>query len=427
MNAFRGKREAGSGKRDRGAKGSSSLGRSLRRYLVPLLAFPAFLLPLPASRLQAQDPRIRAQRDTLDRIRQERAELERRAQELQTTVHDLNEEVANLDQRAAATARLVQALDAQLNSITRAVDSTSSKVSHTEQELAQKKAALHGRLVAIYKRGPLYSTEAMLSARTFGELIARYKYLHLLAMHDRALVSRVEVLRNQASQEHASLVSLQTSLEDNRSDKVKEENRLRTLEHEREANLANTKQQFKQTSDRLERLRQTELQLTNAIASLDADRRRTESARPTASRPSSAIKTTDYGRLDWPVEGALVYTYGKAQTSSNTTIRWDGIGIRAAVGTAVRVVAPGRVVSVGQLGTYGLTVIVDHGGGDYSIYGSLARADVRPQQAVGKGELLGTVGISDPDIPPHLHFEIRHGTDGRPVAINPGRWLKDRP
>ncbi len=387
----------------------------------------AFLVVASAAHAQTQDPRIRAQRDTLDRIRQERAELERRATELQTTVHDLNDEVTNLDQRAAATARLVQALDTQLSTITRAVDSTSSKATHAEQELAEKKTALQGRLVAIYKRGPLYSTEAMLSARTFGELIARYKYLHLLAMHDRALVARVEDLRNQVALDHANLVALQSSLEDSRSDKMKEENRLRGLEHEREASLANTRQQFKQTSDRLERLRQTELQLTNAIASLDADRRRTESARPTTARPGSAIKTNDYGRLDWPVDGALVYTFGKAQTASNTTIRWDGIGIRAPVGTPVRAVAPGRVVSVGQLGTYGLTVIVDHGGGDYSIYGSLARTDVRPQQTVAKGDGIGAVGISDPDIPPHLHFEIRHGTDGRPIAIDPTRWLKDRP
>ena len=375
----------------------------------------------------AQDPRIRAQRDTLDKIRQERAELERRATELQTTVHDLNEEVTNLDQRAAATARLVQALDVQLSTITRAVDSTSSRVTRAEQELSHKKVSLHERLVAIYKRGPLYSTEAMLSARTFGELIARYKYLHLLAVHDRALVSRVEDLRNQVARDHANLVALQSTLADSRSDKVKEENRLLALEHEREASLANTRQQIKQTSDRLERLRQTELQLTNAIASLDADRRRMESARPTTARPGSTIHTSDYGRLDWPVTGPLIYTFGKVQTASNTTIRWDGIGIRAQVGTAVHAVAPGRVVSVGQLGTYGLTIIVDHGGGDYSIYGSLSRTDVRPQQTVNKGDVIGTAGISDPDIPPHLHFEIRHGTDGRPVAIDPAKWLKDRP
>ncbi len=74
-----------------------------------------------------------------------------------------------------------------------------------------------------------------------------------------------------------------------------------------------------------------------------------------------------------------------------------------------------------QLGTYGLTVIVDHGGGDYSIYGSLSRADVAEQQLVAKGQVIGDVGISDPDLPPHLHFEIRHGGP----AVDPAAWLRD--
>jgi murein hydrolase activator len=389
--------------------------------------FPIALLVVPSSFVRAQDARLRAQRDTLEQIRQERAELERRAQELQTTVHDLSEEVANIDRRVDATARIVKALDTQLATITSAVDSTSKKANRAESELAAKKAALHDRLVSIYKRGPLYSTEAMLSARSFGELVARYKYLHLLAVHDQALVSRVGELRDQVRREHANLVVLRSSLEDNRSDKVREENALRALEREREASLANTRAQVRQTAERLELLRQTEAQLTNAIASFDAERRRVESARPAAVRTGSSIKTTDYGRLDWPVDGALIYTYGKAQTSSNTTIRWDGIGIRAVIGTGVRAIAPGRVVSVGQLGTYGLTVIVDHGGGDYTIYGSLGRAMVAAQQTVIKGDVIGTVGVSDPDQPPHLHFEIRHGTDGRPVAVDPTRWLKDHP
>ena len=68
----------------------------------------------------------------------------------------------------------------------------------------------------------------------------------------------------------------------------------------------------------------------------------------------------------------------------------------------------------------GTTIIVEHGGGDYSIYGSLARADVRLHETVTKGEQLGTVGISDPDLPPHLHFEIRHGGP----AVDPASWLR---
>ena len=411
--------EAGSGKRQAG-RGDRFAWRVILR-----LVLLASLLPLAASR--AQDARIRAQRDTLERIRREREELERRAAELQNTVHDLNEEVTNLDRRADATARIVQTLDLQLASISTEVNSASAKVSVTERELARKKDALRRRLIDIYKRGPLFTTEAMLSAHSFGELVARYKYLHLLALRDRSLVGRVEQLRNEIRQDRDRLLTLQNALEENRSDKQREEERLRALERERAVSLAQTKREVKQAEARLERIKASETQLTNEIASLDAARRRTETARPNTVRTGSTIKTSDYGKLDWPVDGSLVYTFGKAQTSSNTTIRWNGVGIRAGVGTSVRSVADGRVVSVGQLGTYGLTVIIDHGGGDYSIYGSLNRSDVRQQQTVTKGQVIGGVGISDPDLPPHLHFEIRHGgADGRPSSVDPATWLRDQ-
>jgi septal ring factor EnvC (AmiA/AmiB activator) len=260
----------------------------------------------------------------------------------------------------------------------------------------------------------------MLSAQSFGELVARYKYLHLLALRDRGLVHRVEQLRNQVRVERNRLVQLQGALEDSRNDRRVEEENLRYLERERGASLVTAERVAQQGEQKLARLRRTEMQLSGTIASFEAERRRSEAARPITARPLSSITSTDYGRLEWPVDGPLVYTYGKAQTANNTTIRWNGVGIRSPVGTAVRSVAGGKVVSVGQLGTYGLTVIIEHGGGDYSIYGSLARADVRMHQLVTKGQDIGTVGISDPDLPPHLHFEIRHGGP----AVDPASWLR---
>lgn len=393
-----------------------------RRALALIAVLVALQVPASTLRAQDQSASLRAQRDTLLRLRREREVLERRAVELQNTVHDLDEEVTNLDRRAEATAHLVAALDAQLSAINNEVSAASNKVAAAERELGTKRGALHRRLVEIYKRGPLYTTQAMLSAHSFGELVARYKYLHLLALHDRALVGRVEQLRDQIKREHNRLLALQNALEQNRADKQQEEEHLRALERQRQGSLARTKQEARQTEDRLARIKATEAQLSNAIASFEADRRRAEIARPTAPRVVSTIKTSDYGRLDWPVDGALVYTYGKAQTAANTTIRWNGVGIRAGVGTSVRSVAPGKVVSVRQLGTYGLTVIIDHGGGDYSIYGSLARADVRESQTVSKGQVIGAVGISDPDLPPHLHFEIRHGGP----AVDPATWLRQQ-
>jgi septal ring factor EnvC (AmiA/AmiB activator) len=397
---------------------------ALRRLSVALS-----VVVLGASPVFAQDQgsRLRAQQDTLARLRREREQLERRSADLQSTVHDLSEEVSNLNQRAEATARIVKALDSQLEMINGEVVSATRDVSITRRDLAQKQTALHDRLVDIYKRGPLFTTQVLLSARSFGELIARYKYLHLLTLHDRALVHRVDQLHQQVRKDQDRLVALQSALEGNRDDKAHEEAQLRELEQDRGASLARTQREVQLTEARLAKIRATESQLTNTITLFDTERRRVEAARPTVARAASSIKTSDYGRLDWPVEGPLVYTFGKAQTASNTTIRWNGVGIKANVGTTVTAVAGGRVVSVGQLGTYGLTVIIDHGGGDYSIYGSLSRADVRREQQVTKGQQIGGVGISDPDYPPHLHFEIRHGgPDGRPASVDPATWLRDQ-
>lgn len=389
--------------------------------LAPIAFLVAVAVACPLSSAHGQD-RIRQQRSELDRIRQERADLERQMRNLQSTAHDLREEVGLLDRRADATARLVLTLDRQLLSIAAEVTDATNNMVRAEAELAQKKVTLQRRLVDIYKRGPLYSAEALLSATSFGELVARYKYLHMLALRDRALVRRVEQLRNQVALERDRLVVLQRGLRDSREERQLEEGRLRALEQQQRQQLSRVRQETKQTQNKIARMRLSETQLSNTIASLELARRRAVANRPAAPRATSSIRTSDYGALDWPVNGQLLYTFGRAVQANNTTIRWNGVGIRAAVGTAVANVATGRVVSVRQLGTYGLTVIVEHGGGDYSIYGSLARSDVKEGQAVNKGQILGGVGMSDPELPPHLHFEVRRGGP----AVDPAIWLRRR-
>lgn len=390
------------------------------RMWVPVL----LLTVLSAATAHAQvDSRIRQRREELERIRQERAELERQMKQLQTTAHDLTAEVSNLDRRAEATAKLITTLDLQLVAISADVTEATNNVRRAEAELAQKRASLRRRLVDIYKRGPTYTPQALLSATSFGELVTRYKYLHLLALRDRSLVQRVEQLRNQVGRERDRLMSLQRGLSESRQERQQEAQRLETLEQEQREQLARVQREARRTQDRIARMKQSEQQLSNTLASLDAERRRAVANRPAAARATSSIRTSDYGNLDWPVQGPLVYTFGRAVQANNTAIRWNGVGIRADVGTVVKSVAAGRVVTVRQVGTYGLTVIVEHGGGDYSIYGSLVRASVNEGDAVTKGQAIGGVGISDPELPPHLHFEIRHG---RGEAIDPATWLRRR-
>jgi murein hydrolase activator len=402
--------------------------RAPRRFAVAAVVVALALAGAPrAARAQQQsqtDRKLRAQRDTLEQIRRERAQLEQRMRELQTSAHDLDEEVTNLDRRADATARLVGALDRQLVTINTDVSEATGSVVRTEDDLASQRAVLQNRLVDIYKRGPLFTFEVMLSAQSFGDLVARYKYLHLLALRDRALVNHVVELRNRVTQERNRLVTLQNAVAQNRRDKQDEEANLRTLERQRQRNLAGVQRQVRQTEQRLADVRRTEGQLTSTIAALEEARKRAAAASPNAAPTRSSVTTADLGKLDWPVQGGLLYPFGRQVQSNNTTIRWNGIGIAAPEGTPVHVVAAGEVVSVGKLGLYGLTVIVDHGGGDYSIYGSLQSAAVKVHEHVSRDQIIGAVGVSDPDFPPHLHFEVRR--DGGRETVDPATWLRHR-
>lgn len=396
------------------------------RLLTGCLLAVALLVPGRATAQRSADATMRRQQSELDGLRRERAALERRMTELRGTVHDLSEEVRVLDRQADATARLVRALENQLAFITVEVDSASKDVEQAEHELIVKRATLRRRVRDIYKRGPTYQVQAMLSAQSFGELVARYKYLHALAEHDRALVQRVEVLRNNVAQARDRLIRLQRQVEQSRADKLQEEERLRTLEEQRKASLAEARRLTARTEARLEQLRKDEQRMSRLIAAaIEAEKRRTAAApraRGTAPTTRSSISTSDFGRLAWPVEGRFVYDFGRERKANNTAVRWNGVGIAAAPGTPVRSVADGTVLEVARFGTYGQTVIVEHGGGDYSVYGSLGRAAVTKGAKVKRGETIGTVGMSDPDLGPHLHFEIRRGGP----AVDPKQWLRSR-
>ncbi len=368
---------------------------------------------------QTTDARLRAQREELERVRREREELQRRMAGLQRTAHNLTDEVQLLTRQREATRRVVQSLDRQLVAITEEVKTTTTSLVRAEDEAAVKHAVLRKRVADIYKRGPLFTAEVLLSAQSFGDLIARYKYLHLLAQRDRALVRRVDDLQRRIRDNRAQLVRLQGDVRQNMDDKADEERRIAGLQERERLALRNVQADTRRTRQRLDELARTATRLTSVIETFEAERRRT-AARSGATRAPSTIRTTDLGQLDWPVQGNILYNFGRVVNPNNTTTRWNGIGIAAADGTAVKSVSSGTVVLADVMGTYGNTVIVEHGGGDYSVYGSLRRMNVAKGARVTKGQVIGTVGATDPSFPPHLHFEIRRGGP----AVNPLTWLR---
>lgn len=396
------------------------IGRLVVRAVLILSVFTTATLSAQGTGASTAEQRLREQQQELDKLRSERTDLESRMQQLQRSARSLADEVKNLEAQRTTTVRLVNALDRQLETITKEVNIASTGLASAEQEIVEKRQALQRRMVEIYKRGQLYDVEALLSAQSFAALVGRYKYLHDLAVFDRQVVTRVESLRNKIVTQRELLVRLQEDVARNRREKDREAIRLKSLESARQRNLTVVQRNTTQTRARLTQIARDEAKVAGIIATLETARRRAEMSPNAAPAVASTIKTSDLGRLDWPVEGDILYSFGRVVNPNNTTTRWNGLGIGANLGAGVRSIAAGEVVLAENVGTYGPTVIIQHGGGDYTVYGSLGRIDVRKGQNVTKGQVIGTVGAADPDLPPHLHLEIR--PKGR--AVDPLDWLR---
>jgi murein hydrolase activator len=387
-----------------------------------MLLLDAVLL---ASSLLGQRPTLEQQmRDNqqrLESIRRERSEAQQQLERLRAQAHSLADELTNLEHQRETTNRIVNELDRQVLELSGSIDQTTADLLLAQDALAEKRAVLQRRLVDIYKRGPLYTFQVLLAAESFGDLLSRYKYLYLVSRQDRQLTNEMNRLRDRIAQERRGLVEARDALERRRSERSDELQHYLDLARERERRLRDTRRNVERVQEKLSEADAEERRVSTVIAGLERARREAEARgeAPTI----GAITSASLGSLDWPVKGRLVYQFGPTAGPDNTRITWHGIGIAATEGTPVKAVAPGTVALVGPLGTYLMTVIVDHGGGFYTVYATLDDATVTKGERVARDQVIGHVGGGSTDQGAHLHFEIRGPGQ---IALDPLNWLKSR-
>lgn len=412
--------------------------RSSAWQLALLVLLHLFLLP-PAGAAQ-QTPTDREIADSqrrLEQIRRERAQMRQEMQRIRARVHDISSELRNLDRQVGASANLLNELDFQLDAHQAQITRNTRELLTTQDRLAERRAILHRRLRDIYKRGPLHSTEVLLTASSFSDLLNRYKYLFLAARRDRALVAEVTRLETQLTSRERALRRNLSDLQRLLEEKASEHSELEALEEQQKRALNSARSSERSTSERIQQLTRDEQRLSQLIVTLE--RRRREAARlaeerrraappgtPAPRAPASAgtgFTTADLGRFGWPVEGRVLYRFGRVTQPNGTVLRFNGIGIGAAAGTRVQAIEAGTVMMAGPFEGYGPTVVLSHGGGYYSLYLYLRNISVREGDEVARSQQIGTVGGEGSPEGAHIEFQIR-APGGE--AVDPLVWLQRR-
>ncbi|HET6230390.1 MAG TPA: peptidoglycan DD-metalloendopeptidase family protein [Longimicrobiaceae bacterium] len=378
----------------------------------------------------------------LQEIREERAQLREELQQIRGQVHDASAEVAIIRRQVGASASVINELGIQLAAKQAQIDSTTRELIATQDRLAERRALLQRRLRDIYKRGPLQAVQVLLAAESFADFLNRYKYLTLVARHDHNLVREVDQLRYQLTLRDTELKRALSDIEYLRNEREQEHAQLQGLAQDHVGNLNDLRLTERSTVQHAQELAADERRLTSLISTLERRRvdgeraaaaaRARVAASPTAppavraaaAAPppvASSLTPSDVGNLGWPVGGRVLYRFGRAPQTNGTVLRYNGVGIAAPAGTAVRAVESGTVVMAGAFEGYGPTVVVSHGGGYYSLYLYLRDVSVRQGVQVARGQVVGSVGGASTPQGSHIEFQIR-SPGGQ--AVDPLTWLR---
>lgn len=140
-------------------------------------------------------------------------------------------------------------------------------------------------------------------------------------------------------------------------------------------------------------------------------------------RPKPKAEPKDSPDYTSPLAGAAIGTAYGVSGSSWSSGYHTGVDFPVSVGTGVRSVADGEVVSAGWAGAYGYEVVIRHRDGRYSQYAHLSAITVSAGRPVNAGQRVGRSGSTGNSTGPHLHFEVRTGP-GYGSDVDPLRYLR---
>ncbi|HUW23616.1 MAG TPA: M23 family metallopeptidase [bacterium] len=126
----------------------------------------------------------------------------------------------------------------------------------------------------------------------------------------------------------------------------------------------------------------------------------------------------------WPTFGRVTSSYGWRRHPLTQRREFHyAIDIANLKGTPVRATADGRVIVAGWQGTYGRSVMIDHGQGFSTRYAHNSTVLVKPGERVKRGQIVALSGDTGSVTASHVHYEVWY--QGKPV--NPLLYVKSKP
>jgi septal ring factor EnvC (AmiA/AmiB activator) len=300
---------------------------------------------------------------------------------------------------------------------------TESKIAQVEAEitvnrsnLEKQREWLKRKLRAIQRYGRDADTVMLLlNADDIVQLSKTTKYLQYIAVYENKLMNNYKENIEGLNRKERQLVSLKTDLIRNRQKVQDEEESLAKKKKSRETLLTSVKREEASYKKMLRELQAASEKLLDII-------RESEKAAKDDKFEGKGLSKLK-GKLPWPVDGKVVVQYGSQRDPQfNTPIFRSGTYIQSGSDSVAKAVYGGKVVFAEWFKGYGQLVILNHGDGYHTLYGSLSEIFASVGDIIKDKQIIGRVGNSGIVNSPGVYFELRY--KGKP--LDPLQWLRRR-
>ncbi len=356
--------------------------------------------------------------DEYRKIQKEISRQKKKIEEIKHHESSILLEIENVNKQIKQAEEQLKKYKNRLNETELKISKLESEINNHIRNLQKHKEWLKRKLVAIHRYGNYSDTlMLLLNSEDISQLIRTGKYLQYLSVYEHNLIENYKNSLQELSEKEKRLYALKKELENNQKKVKSEEENLTEKRNQKESMLATVRKQHDSHKRVLKELQDA----SNRILEIIRESERQEKGKEYIPEGVGFAKLK--GKLPWPVEGKVALPYGSQKDPQfNTPIFRSGAFIQSASDVYAKAVYTGKVVFAEWFKGYGQLVIVNHGDGYHTLYGSLSEIFIKVGDIIKSKQAIGRIGMSGLMNSPGLYFELRY--KGKP--LDPLQWLQRR-
>ena len=387
-----------------------------------------FLLSLLSAQSDDRDynEELRYQNNAINSLKTEIRQLRSKIKTAESRERTATNRISSIDEEISLTSKLIKSLESEEKKTREKIFQLRNEILNKEEKLDTLRKRYKERVVNSYLKGRLTDLERVFSSTTWRQAIYRAQYLKVISDIEKKMTKKIERLLIEISKQK---LELEAALRENlllKRDKEKEMSSYRNMRINREKELNRIRTDKKALSNYINEKEAGVNQLENIIKKVLEDKARFE-REERIRQQQEALKTKSFkslaGQLPWPANGRIITKFGRQWNPKlKTTTENPGIDIKGQPGSPIKTILGGVVTTITYIRGYGTTIIIDHGGGFYTVYSHVANIQATVDSEVKNGEIIAYMGDSGSINGSKLHFEIW----GKGQKLDPEKWLRKK-